>query len=138
MFGPRACGYPADVGGNAKRSLMQVEPARLVELAASSEHVLDAMRSDWSLALDELSGACGALGDNPGTVNLSSSYADALADAGEVVTSLADALEMGIAGLVDAAQDAVRADDTVAAELDRASRALGEGPFGSTPGCGGR
>lgn len=117
---------------------MQVEPARLVELAASSEHVLDAMRNDWSVGLDELSGACSALGDNPGTVNLSASYADALTDAGEVVTSLADALELGITGLVDAAQDAVRADDMVAAELDRTSRALDEGPFGSTPGCGGR
>jgi hypothetical protein len=138
VFGPRTWGYPAEVGGHAKRSLMQVEPARLVELAASSEHVLDAMRNDWAAALDELSGACGTLGDNPGTVNLSASYADALADAGEVVTSLAGALEMGIAGLVGAAQDAVRADDTVAAELGRTSRALGEGPFGSTPGCGGR
>jgi TPR repeat protein len=112
---------------------MQVEPARLVELAASSEHVLDAMRNDWSFALDELSAACSLLGDNAGTVNLAASY-----DAGEVVASLADALQMGIAGLVDAAQDAVRADDTVAAELARASRSLGEGPFGSTPGCGGR
>jgi len=117
---------------------MQVEPARLVELAASSEHVLDAMRSDWGTALDDLSGACRALGDATGTVNLSASYADALADAGEVVTSLADALELGLAGLVDAAHDAVRADDTVVAELDRTSRALDEGPFGSTPGCGGR
>jgi ABC-type transporter Mla subunit MlaD len=138
VFGPGACGYRADVGGHAKRSLMQVEPARLVELAASSEHVLDAMRNDWSFALDELSAACSLLGDNAGTVNLAASYADALADAGEVVASLADALQMGIAGLVDAAQDAVRADDTVAAELARASRSLGEGPFGSTPGCGGR
>ncbi|GAB3017856.1 hypothetical protein GCM10011376_01600 [Nocardioides flavus (ex Wang et al. 2016)] len=117
---------------------MQVEPARLVELAASSEHVLEAMRHDWGLALDELAGACVALGDNPGTVNLSASYADALADADEVVSSLVDALAMGIAGLVDAAQDAVRADDAVAAELDRTSRSLDGGPFGSVPGCGGR
>ena len=117
---------------------MQVEPARLVELAGSSERILDAMRHDWSDAVDELAGACVALGDAAGTANLAASYADALADAGEVLTSLADALQLGIAGLVDAAQDAVRADDTVAAELDRASRALGEGPFGSTPGCGGR
>jgi ABC-type transporter Mla subunit MlaD len=138
VFGPGAYGYPAEVGAHAKRSLMQVEPARLVELAASSEHVLDAMRHDWAHALDELSGACDALGDAAGTVNLSASYADALADAAEVVTSLVDALELGVAGLVDAVQDAVRADDAVAAELDRTSRALDEGPFGPTPGCGGR
>ena len=117
---------------------MQVEPARLVELAASSECVLDAMRRDWADALDELAGACVALGDAAGTTNLSASYADALADADEVLTSLAGALELGVTGLVDAARDALHADDTVAAELVRATHLLGEGPFGTMPGPGGR
>ena len=75
-----------------------------------------------------------ALGDATGTANLAASYADALADADEVLTSLAGALELGVAGLVDAARDALRADDTVAAELDRATHLLGEGPFGIMPG----
>jgi hypothetical protein len=117
---------------------MQVEPAKLVELAASSETVLGAMRQDWANALEDLTDACAGLGDATGTANLASSYADSLADAGEVVTALADALDLGIAGLVDAAQDAVRADDAVAAELDRASHLLGEDPIGIMPGPGGR
>jgi hypothetical protein len=117
---------------------MQVEPARLVELAGSSERILDAMRRDWADAVDELAGACAALGDASGTVNLAASYADALSDADEVMTSLAGALELGVAGLVDAARDALRADDVVAAELDRATHLLGGGPSGILPGPGGR
>jgi hypothetical protein len=117
---------------------MQVEPARLVELAASSESVLGAMRQDWAVALADVTDACASLGDAAGTANVASSYADALGDAGEVVSALAGALGLGISGLVDAAQDAVRADDTVAAELDRAAHLLGEGPFGVMPGPGGR
>jgi hypothetical protein len=117
---------------------MQVEPARLVELAASSERVLDAMRQDWADAVDELAGGCVALGDAAGTTNLSASYADALADADEVLTSLAGALELGVAGLLDTARDALGADDAVAAELDRATHLLGEVPAGIMPGPGGR
>ena len=117
---------------------MQVEPTRLVELAASSESILTSMVQDWTAALDDLSGACGALGDATGTVNVTSSYADSLADAGEVVTALAEALGLGIAGLVDAAHDALRADDAVAAELDRATQQLDDGGFGHLPGRGGR
>jgi ABC-type transporter Mla subunit MlaD len=117
---------------------MQVEPARLVELAGSSERILDAMRHDWADALDELAGACAALGDAAGTVDLAAAYAGALVDADEVLTSLAGALELGVEALVDAAHDAVRADDVVAAELDRATHLLGEGPFGILPGPGGR
>ena len=117
---------------------MQVEPARLVELAAASESVLAAMRQDWAVAVDDLAGACRSLGDATGTLNLSSSYADSLADAGEVVAALAEALGLGIAGLVDAARDAVRADDAVAAELDRAAHHLDEGPVGPLPAPGGR
>lgn len=116
---------------------MQVEPARLVELAGSSERILDAMRQDWGDAVDELAGACAALGDAAGTANLAASYADALADAEEVLASLAGALELGVAGLVDAARDAMHADDTVAAELIRATHLLGERPFGIMPGPGG-
>ena len=138
VFGSRRRGYSAEVSASGKRSLMQVEPARLVELAGSSERVLDAMRQDWADALDELAEACVALGDAAGTANLAASYADALADADEVLTSLAGALELGVAGLVDAARDALRADDSVAAELDRATYLLGEGPFGTMPGPGGR
>ena len=67
---------------------MQVEPARLVELAGSSERVLDAMRQDWADAVEELAQACAALGDATGTANLAASYSDALADADEVLTSL--------------------------------------------------
>jgi len=117
---------------------MQVEPARLVELAGSSERILDAMRHDWSDAVDELAGACVALGDAAGTANLAASYADALADADEVLTSLAGALELGVTALLDAARDALRADDAVAAELDRATHLLGEGPSAILPGPGGR
>jgi len=117
---------------------MQVEPARLVELAGSSERTLDAMRHDWAVALPELSGACAALGDATGIATLAASYADALADADEVLASLSTALEVGVAGLVDAARDASRADDGVAAELERAAQLLGEGPFGLMPGPGGR
>jgi len=117
---------------------MQVEPTRLVELAGSSERVLDAMRQDWADAVDELAEACVALGDATGTANLAASYVDALADADEVLTSLVGALELGVAGLVDAARDALRADDSVAAELDRATYLLGAGPLGTMPGPGGR
>jgi hypothetical protein len=55
-----------------------------------------------------------------------------------VVTALAQALGVGIAGLVDAAQDAVRADDTVAGELARATHQLEGDGFGTLPGRGGR
>lgn len=116
---------------------MQVEPARLVELAATSEGVLTAMRQDWAGAVEELAGACRFLGDANGTLNVSSSYADSLADAGEVVAALAEALGLGIAGLVDAARDAQRADDAVSAELDRAAHHLAEEPFGPLPAPGG-
>ena len=120
-------GYPAEVSESGKRSLMQVEPdqagrAGRARPSASSTR----WRQDWADAVDELAEACAALGDATGTANVAASYADALADAGEVVTALAEALELGVAGLVDAAQDAVRADDTVAAELDRAAHQLGE------------
>lgn len=117
---------------------MQVEPARLVELAATSEGVLTAMRQDWAGAVEDLAGACRLLGDANGTLDVSSSYADSLADAGEVVAALAEALGLGIAGLVDAARDAVRADDAVAAELERAAHHLAEEPFGPLPAPGGR
>lgn len=116
---------------------MQVEPAKLVELAASSESTLTAMKKDWADALDELSAACAALGDAKGTANVASSYADSLADAGEVVTAIAETLGLGISGLVEAAQDAVRADDTVASELDWAAHHLVD-PLGPMPGPGGR
>jgi hypothetical protein len=96
------------------------------------------MVQDWATALDDLSGACRALGDAAGTMNVSSSYADSLTDAGEVVAALAEALGLGISGLVDAAHDAVRADDAVAAELGRATQHLGDGGFGRMPGTGGR
>ena len=117
---------------------MQVEPTRLVELAASSESILTAMVQDWAAALDDLSGACAALGDATGTVNVSASYADSLTDAGEVVTALAEALGLGVAGLVDAAHDAVRADDTVAGELDRATQPAVRRWLRPPPGRGGR
>ena len=117
---------------------MQVEPTRLVELAASSESILAAMAQDWQAAVDELAEACAGLGDATGTTNVAASYADSLADAGEVVTGLAQALGLGIAGLVDAAQDAVRADDTVAGELARTAHQMADGGFGSMPGRGGR
>jgi hypothetical protein len=137
VFGTRGRGYSADVSARGKRSLMQVEPARLVELAGSSERILDAMRHDWADAVDELAGACAALGDAAGTADLAASYADALADADAVLTSLAGALELGVAGLVDAARDALHADDVVAAELGRATHLLGEGPSGPPPRPGG-
>jgi len=118
---------------------MQVDPTRLVELAASSETVLAAMAEDWTAALDDLAEACVALGDAAGTRNVASSYADSLADAGEVVAALTQALALGVDGLLDAAHDAVSTDDTVAAELDRAAHRMGDdGGFGRMPGRGGR
>ena len=90
VFGPRVRGYPAEVSGSGKRSLMQVEPTRLVELAASSERILAAMLQDWASAVDDLSEACAALGDATGTLNVAASYADSLADADEVVAALAE------------------------------------------------
>lgn len=138
MFGRCGCGYPAEVSGYGKRPLMQVEPTRLVELAASSENVLEAMLQDWAGALGDLSSACDALGDATGTLNVSASYADSLADAGEVVTALTGVLGLGIAGLLDAAHDAVRADDTVAAELARTHHLLGESGAGDLSARGGR
>ena len=138
VFGRGRPGYPAKVSESGKRSLMQVEPTRLVELAASSEAVLSAMAQDWSLALDDLAGACAALGDAAGMRNVAASYADSLADAGEVVAALTQALALGVDGLVDAARDAVSADDTAASELDRAAQRMGDGGFGRLPGHGGR
>ena len=138
MFGPCGHGYPAEVSGYGKRSLMQVEPTRLVELAASSENVLAAMLQDWAGALDDLSGACEALGDASGTMNVSAAYADSLADAGEVVSALTQVLGLGVAGLLDAAHDAVRADDTVAAELFRTQRRLDDSGPGHGFSSGGR
>ena len=71
---------------------MQVDPTRLVELAASSESILTAMAHDWQAAADDLAEACAGLGDATGTPNVAASYADSLADAGEVVTALTQAL----------------------------------------------
>ncbi len=138
MFGPPGCGYPAEVSESGKRALMQVDPTRLVELAATSEAVLASMAQDWSTALDDLAAACSGLGDAAGTRNVASSYADSLTDAGEVVAALTQALGLGVDGLLDAAHDAVSADDTVASELDRAAHRMGEGGFGRMPGHGGR
>ena len=101
---------------------MQVEPTRLVELAAATESILAAVHKDWAAALDDLCAACSTLGDATGALNVSSSYADSLTDAGEVVAALVGALGLGVAGLVDAAHDARGADDTVAAELERTRR----------------
>lgn len=117
---------------------MQVEPTRLAGLAASSESILGSMVKDWAGALDDLSSACSTLGDATGAADVSSSYADSLTAAGEVVSSLAEALGLGLAGLVDAARDAVRADDAVADELEWTAHQLGDGGFGRMPGDGGR
>jgi len=117
---------------------MQVEPTRLVELAASSESTLAAMKQDWADALDELTAACATLGDATGTLNVSSSYADSLADAAEVVTAIAEALGLGVAGLVEAAQDAVRADDGVASGLHWVAHQVATAPGAPLPGTGGR
>ena len=48
------------------------------------------------------------------------------------------ALGVGITGLLDAAQDAVRTDDAVAAELARAVQQVSDEGFGTMPGRGGR
>ena len=117
---------------------MQVDPTRLVELAASTESILTAMALDWQAAAEDLAEACAGLGDATGAQNVTASYADSLADAGEVVTALTQALDVGITGLVDAAQDAVRADDAVASELARAAHQMSDEGFGAMPGRGGR
>ncbi len=138
MFGRPVRGYPAEVSEGGKRALMQVDPTRLVELASSSEGILTEMVQDWQAAVGELGEACSGLGDATGTVNVAASYADSLADAGEVVTALAQALGVGIAGLVDAAHDVTSADDTVAGELARAAHQIQSDGFGTMPGRGGR
>lgn len=135
---PHVAGIRDQVSGRGRRALIQVDPARLVELAASSETVLAAMVRDWALALDDLSGACAALGDASGTTPLSASYADALATAGELVGALAEALGLGVAKLLDAAHDAVRADDAVVAELQLTAHQLSGGGLWRAPGPGGR
>jgi ABC-type transporter Mla subunit MlaD len=117
---------------------MQVDPTKLVELADSSERILDEMRQDWSRAVEDLALACDALGDATGMRNIAASYADSLTDAGETLTALAEALEMGVTGLVDAARDAVRADDTVAVELGRAAHQIAADVIGILPPKGGR
>lgn len=116
---------------------MQVDPTRLVELAASSEAVLASMVEDWAVAVDDLAGACDALGDAAGTTGVAAAHAASLSDAGEVVAALAEVLGMGVAGLVDAARDALRADDAVAADITRAQFLLDPGA-GRAPGRGGR
>jgi len=137
VFGAHGRGYPAEVSGYDKRSLMQVDPTRLVELAASSETVLATMVEDWAAAIDDLAGACDALGDATGTMGVAASYADSLSDAGDVVAALAQVLGMGVAGLVDAARDALRADDAVAAELTRAQLLLEPGSVRTSARGGG-
>lgn len=115
---------------------MQVDPTRLVELAASSETILTAMANDWAQAQDDLTAACAGLGDAVGTANVTASYDDALADANDVVAALTHALGLGVTGLVDAAHDAVKADDTVASEISRAASSIQHGGFGLGPGRG--
>lgn len=138
VFGRSSRGYPAEVSEYGNRSLMHVEPARLVELAESSETILATMREDWAAAYDDLVGACGTLGDATGSMNISTSYADSLTDAGDVVAALTETLGLGVTGLVEAAQDALRADDTVANELDQTGRHLFADGSGRTPGHWGR
>lgn len=115
---------------------MQVDPARLVELAASSEAILASMADDWAQAQDELQAACASLGDALGTANVTASYADALADADDVLAAVTHALDLGVTGLVDAAHDAVSADDAVASEITRAASSIQHGGFGVGPGRG--
>lgn len=119
---------------------MQVEPTRLVELAEESELVLAAMTDDWNAVLPALSAACDGLGDAAGASEVSAAYAGSLADAGAVVAALAETLGLGVAGLVEAATDALRADDAVAAELDRAAHQVRHDPGhgAGRPGTGGR
>ena len=117
---------------------MQVDPTRLVELAASSETILSAMADDWAQAQDDLAAACASLGDAVGAMNVTSSYADALGDASEVVAALTHALELGVTGLVDVAHDAVKADETVVSEISRAANSIQHGALGPGPGRGGR
>ncbi len=116
---------------------MQVDPTRLVELAATSERVLTEMAHDWQAAVDELGEACAGVGDATGTLDVATSYADSLADADAVVTALVTALGVGAAGLLDAAHDVVGADDTVAGELGRTAHQVEGEAFGAPPGRGG-
>lgn len=117
---------------------MQVDPAKLLELAESSERVLAEMQQDWAGAAEELASACDALGDASGVGNLASSYADSLADAGDTLVALSEAFGLGISGLVAAAQDAVRTDDTVAFELCRAAHQFTTDTPGGPAGTDGR
>lgn len=101
---------------------MQVEPHRLVELAASSETLLADMLDDWEVAMVDIAGACSDLGDAAGTAGFVSAYGDAVVEAGGVVSSITQSLRLGVEGLVAAASEAVKADETVATELGRATQ----------------
>ena len=116
---------------------MQVDPARLVELAASSENILTARADDWAEAQADLAAACASLGDAVGTASVTASYDDALAGADDVVAALTRALGLGVVGLVDAAHDAVKSDETVASEITRSASSIQLGGFGLGPGPGG-
>jgi hypothetical protein len=116
---------------------MQVDPARLVELAATSERVLAGLCADWAAARDEVAPACADLGDATGMRELATAYDAALVDADEAVTALAEALGIGVAGLLAAAQDAIAADDTAAAALEATAFGL-DVPTGSGRGRHGR
>ncbi len=116
---------------------MQVDPARLVELATSSHSVLSAMASDWEDAQEDLSSACVGLGDAVGIKDFQLAYAESLADADQTVAALLNALEVGVVGLVDAARDALGADETVAAEIVRTTTSLQPVIYGPPPGHGG-
>ena len=115
---------------------MQVEPHRLVELAASSEAICEAMLQDWDDARDELAAACASLGDATGLLNLSSAYGDALLEAGEVVGAVTQSLSLGVEGLVAAADDATKADETVAVEMGRSGHRVDGAGHGRGHGRG--
>jgi uncharacterized protein YukE len=118
---------------------MRVDPQRVVELAGRCDEAVQRIVVQWSEVGEELRAACDRLGDCTGASSVASAYADTLTAADEVVVALAQALEGGVAALIDSARDVTEADDTVALEIGRAAggHGLHRGWEGNSHGRGG-
>ena len=118
-------GYRDTVSATRPHRSMRVDPHRVVELASRCDEAVQRLTGEWVGVRDELRAACDLLGDAAGAASVATAYAETVASADEVVLALARALEGGVAGLIDAARDVSQADDTVAAEIDRAASGHG-------------
>ena len=116
------------MAGGVKRARMQVDPERLVDLAASCDDIVAGVGEAWAAELEHLEGACADLGDTEGAIALRATYDESLVAARDLVGSLTGALSVGVRGLVEAAHDAASADATVAVELSRTAARMNDDP----------